>query len=56
MFCTYVYQKSMTQEKLAPQFVVHENEHVLDCCAKFAQACVLLWVNPCLVSKQMKLK
>ena len=43
--CTYVWQKSMAQEKLELQFVIHENAHVLDCCkkvcVKFAHACNL---------------
>ena len=30
MFCTYVWTKSITQELLEPQFVIDENEHVLD--------------------------
>ena len=35
MFCTFVWQKPITQEEqLDPQFVNHENEHVLDCCKK----------------------
>ena len=34
MFCTYFWQKSMTQEWLEPLFVIHQNEHVLDCYLK----------------------
>ena len=45
MFCTCVWQKSLKQELLEPQFVIHENEHILDCykkvSAKFAHACNL---------------
>ena len=48
MFCTYVWQKAMTQELLEPLFVSHDNEHVLDCCpkvcAKFALVWNLVWI------------
>ena len=45
MFCTCVCRKSITQESLEPQFVINENEHVLDYCkkvlAKVAHLCSL---------------
>ena len=41
----YVWQQSITQKLVVPQFVIHENEHVLasrkKVCAKFAHACNL---------------
>ena len=65
MFCTFVWQTSMTGEQPQPKFVYPKNEHVLDClsyvCAKFVHAYKMVnfamsWAVFCIYSADFQCK
>ena len=44
MFCTYVWRAEVNNTRIVePQFDIHENKHIIDCCKKvrekFAHLC-----------------